>query len=137
MKPRTGSLEVLASLKSKEYKIGLISDCTAETPLAWQNTPFAPFFDATVFSCRAGIKKPDPRIYEMATTRLGVGPQYCLYIGDGSSRELSGASTFLKLVLLGGAYHGFLPVTESVLLVFVLAALASHAPKLVRHRLLF
>ena len=52
-------------------------------------------------------------------------------------RELSGASTMLKLVLLGGAYHGFLPATESVLLVFVLAAIASHAPKLVRHRLLF
>lgn len=52
-------------------------------------------------------------------------------------RELSGASTLLKLVLLGGAYHGFLPAREAVLLVFVLAALASHAPKLVRHRLLF
>lgn len=52
-------------------------------------------------------------------------------------RELSGASTLLKLVLLGGAYHGFLPATESVLVVFVLAAIASHAPKLVRHRLLF
>lgn len=52
-------------------------------------------------------------------------------------REISGASTLLKLVLLGGAYHGFLPATESVLVVFVLAALASHAPKLVRHRLLF
>jgi len=52
-------------------------------------------------------------------------------------RELSGASTLLKLILLGGAYHGFLPATETVLLVFVLAALASHAPKLVRHRLLF
>ncbi len=52
-------------------------------------------------------------------------------------RELSGASTLVKLVLLGGAYHGFLPAKVSVLLAFVLAALASHAPKLVRHRLLF
>lgn len=52
-------------------------------------------------------------------------------------RELSGASTLLKLVLLGGAYHGFLPAEEAVLVVFVLASLASHAPKLVRHRLLF
>jgi putative hydrolase of the HAD superfamily len=47
MKPRKGALEVLAALKSKEYKIGLISDCTPETPLVWQDTPFAPFFNVT------------------------------------------------------------------------------------------
>lgn len=92
IKPRRSSLIVITSLKSKEYKIGLISDCTAETPLAWQKTTFAPLFDVAVFSCRAGIKKPDPRIYQMATDRLGVRPQDCLYIGDGSSRELTGAS---------------------------------------------
>jgi putative hydrolase of the HAD superfamily len=101
MKPRQGSVETLASLKSQGYKIGLISDCTAETPLVWQNTPFAPLFDVTVFSCRAGIKKPDPRIYKIATNQLGVRPQDCLYIGDGSSRELSGASQVgLRAILI-------------------------------------
>ncbi len=101
MKPRQGSVETLASLKSKGYKIALISDCTAETPLVWQNTPFAPLFDVTVFSCRAGVKKPDPRIYKMAMDQLGVRPQDCLYIGDGSSRELSGASRVgLRAILI-------------------------------------
>jgi hypothetical protein len=52
-------------------------------------------------------------------------------------REISGASTLLKLILLGAAYHGLLPARETVLSVFVLAALASHTPKKVRHRLLF
>lgn len=51
-------------------------------------------------------------------------------------RELCGVATLLKLLLLGGAFHGVLPAGESVLAAFVLAALASHAPKLVRHRLL-
>jgi putative hydrolase of the HAD superfamily len=92
IKPRPGSVATIAALKLKGYKIGLVSDCTAETPLAWQTTPFAPLFDVTVFSCRAGIKKPDPRIYQIATDQLGVAPEDCLYIGDGSSRELSGAS---------------------------------------------
>lgn len=52
-------------------------------------------------------------------------------------RELAGVSTLVKLLLLGAAFHGFFPTRETVLLVFVLAAVASHAPKLVRHRLLF
>ena len=52
-------------------------------------------------------------------------------------RELAGVSTFVKMLLLGIAYHGFLPMRGTVLLVFLLASVASHAPKLVRHRLLF
>lgn len=52
-------------------------------------------------------------------------------------RELSGVSTLVKLVLLGAAYHGFLPASTTVLSAFILAALSSHAPKQVRHRLLF
>lgn len=52
-------------------------------------------------------------------------------------RELAGVSTIVKFLILGGAYHGFLPMRETVLLIFFLASVAAHAPKLVRHRLLF
>ena len=52
-------------------------------------------------------------------------------------REVSGLATGLKLVLLGLGAHGIIAQKHSVLLAFVLAALAAHAPKLVRHRLLF
>ncbi len=52
-------------------------------------------------------------------------------------RELAGGSTLVKMLLLGAAYHGLLPLPGTVLLVFFLASVAAHAPKLVRHRLLF
>ncbi len=52
-------------------------------------------------------------------------------------RELSGVTTLVKLLLLGAAYHEFLPVQGTVLLAFILASIGSHAPKQVRHRLLF
>ena len=92
MKPRPGTLEALTALRSMGYRTGLISDCSGEIPIVWSKTQLAPFFDTTVFSCVAGVKKPDPRIYKMATDRLGVVPQECLYIGDGGSNELTGAS---------------------------------------------
>ncbi len=90
--PRADSLETLSRLKSKGLKTGLISDCSGEVPTIWGDTPFASLFDVTVFSCVAGMRKPDPRIYQLATEQLGVRPQRCLYIGDGSSHELTGAS---------------------------------------------
>jgi putative hydrolase of the HAD superfamily len=90
--PREGVIEVLSLLKSDGYKIGLVSNCSAEPPVIWPYTPFAPFFDATVFSSVAGIQKPDPRIYNMAAEQLKVKPESCLYIGDGESHELTGAA---------------------------------------------
>ena len=93
MLPLPGSVALLSHLKSTGFKIGLVTDCSAEVPTIWQDTPFAPLFDVTVFSCVVGMKKPDPRIYYLATERLVVKPQRCLYIGDGSSHELTGAAT--------------------------------------------
>ncbi len=52
-------------------------------------------------------------------------------------RELSGLTTLVKLLILGAAYHGFLPAQGAVLLAFIIASIGSHAPKEVRHRLLF
>jgi putative hydrolase of the HAD superfamily len=54
--------------------------------------PIAPLLDATVFSVEVGRCKPDPLIYLEACRRLRVAPQECLYVGDGGSRELTGAA---------------------------------------------
>jgi putative hydrolase of the HAD superfamily len=91
MKPRPESIEVISYIKKQGHKIGLISDCSDEIPVIWPETPLAPLFDAAVFSCVAGFRKPDPRIYSLAMEKLSVPPQSCLYIGDGGSQELSGA----------------------------------------------
>ncbi len=50
------------------------------------------FFDVSIFSASVGMKKPDLQIYNLACEQLGVEPNECLYIGDGDSNELSGAS---------------------------------------------
>ena len=46
----------------------------------------------TVFSALRKAKKPEPIMYLSAAQELGVAPSDCLYVGDGSSRELSGAA---------------------------------------------
>jgi putative hydrolase of the HAD superfamily len=94
LKPREDAIPTIKKLKSMGFKVGLISDCSPETPAVWPRTVFASVFDVTIFSCVAGVKKPDPSIYRMATEKLNVKPQECLYIGDGSSNELTGALNF-------------------------------------------
>ena len=89
--PRPDCVETLARLRGEGFRIGLITDCSWETVLLWPETPLPPYFDATVFSCAVGMRKPDPRIYAIACDQLGLAPERCLYVGDGGSDELAGA----------------------------------------------
>lgn len=73
-------------------RVGLLSDCTPELPVAWPQLAVSGFFDTAVFSCVEGLKKPNPAFFRLVAERLGVAPADCLYVGDGGSRELSGAA---------------------------------------------
>ena len=90
--PCHDAIETLSRVRDAGLKIGLISDCSHPLPEVWPNTQFAPLIDVAVFSCEVGVRKPDPRIYHLACIRLDVPPQRCLYVGDGGSQELTGAS---------------------------------------------
>ena len=89
--PRKGAIETLTALRASGLKVGLITGCAWEVPALWPDTHFVPLMDFTVFSCVAGMSKPDPRIYELACEGLGVRPEDCLYVGDGGYYELAGA----------------------------------------------
>ena len=90
--PKNGAVDILKRLRGLGYKIGLITNCSAEVPRLWKNTEFLHLFDVTIFSASVGMKKPDPKIYNLACEQLGVEPNESLYFGDGDSNELAGAS---------------------------------------------
>jgi putative hydrolase of the HAD superfamily len=39
-------------------------------------------FDHVIESAKIGLRKPDPRIYQMMTDKLGVDPKRCVYLDD-------------------------------------------------------
>jgi putative hydrolase of the HAD superfamily len=92
MKPWPDAVEALGKLQEQGLTLGLISDCSADVPPLFPETPLAPFFDSPVFSSDVGLKKPDPKIYALALERAAVSADRCLYVGDGGSRELTGAA---------------------------------------------
>ena len=85
--PRDQALEVLRQLQLQGVKIGLLSDCGPAVPLIWDQTPFAGTMDATAFSCREGLKKPDPKFYRLILDRLGISGAECFYLGDGDGPD--------------------------------------------------
>ena len=67
-------------------------DCTSEVVELWPSLPYAAVVDAVTFSCEIGRRKPDPAGYRDIARKLGVAPEACVYVGDGSSSELTGAA---------------------------------------------
>jgi putative hydrolase of the HAD superfamily len=88
----TWGLAVVTRLHDEGFPLALVSDCSAEVPTLWPTSDLARPFGASSFSCRLGIRKPAAEMYLHATRQLGVDPADCLYIGDGGSSELPGAT---------------------------------------------
>jgi putative hydrolase of the HAD superfamily len=89
---RGDAVSALQAIKRRGLGTAVVSDCTHELPAFLPSLPVAPLLDARVFSVELGVCKPDPAIYLAACARLRVDPSECVYVGDGGSRELSGAA---------------------------------------------
>lgn len=85
-------IKMLQILKEKKIRIGLISNCTAEEVEGWQKSQIANLFDDVVFSYEVRQSKPNSNIYLTACNNLMVSPENSIFIGDGGSNELQGAS---------------------------------------------
>jgi putative hydrolase of the HAD superfamily len=88
---RRGAHDVLATLRGRGVKLGLITVCSEDVPTAWPETELAGLFDAETFSSACGLIKPDPEIYLTTLEALGVPPAEALFVGDGANDELGGA----------------------------------------------
>lgn len=86
-------LPAVDALRAAGIRLAVVSDTSGETPDLWSSTPLGSRFDATVFSCETGFCKPDPRMYHLALRKLGLASERCAFVGDGGSRELTGASS--------------------------------------------
>ena len=84
-------LAAVAELRSKSFKLAVLSNAFAEDVAGWTDSPLSPFFDVALFSCTSGLVKPDPAVYLSACRALGVEPRRALFVGDGADQELEGA----------------------------------------------
>jgi putative hydrolase of the HAD superfamily len=89
---RRESVPVLRALRRHGVRTAVVTDCCHELPRLMHQLPVARLLDTKVYSIDIGQCKPDMTMYVAACKRLRVRPQDCLYVGDGGSRELTGAA---------------------------------------------
>jgi putative hydrolase of the HAD superfamily len=84
--------EVLQAVKSN-YRVGLITNGRTDIQYGIiDRLGLRHVFDFILVSEEAGVKKPDPRIFEMAVERLKLRPDECVYVGDHPRNDIEGAA---------------------------------------------
>ena len=89
LRPRM--VAALKACKAAGFKVGCITNNVVSEHSPGQNEvqraagamgQVMPLFDAIIESSKAGVRKPDPRIYEMMCDLLAVKPGACVYLDD-------------------------------------------------------
>lgn len=76
------TLSVLKRLKDRGLKLGLISNSAFSYKTPFYDLGLDLYFDTTLFSFEAGMKKPNLEIYKLILQKLDVLPEQCIMIGD-------------------------------------------------------
>jgi len=80
--PNTGLIEYARLLRPR-YRTGILSNSFVGAREREQAAyGFEDLVDDIVYSHEAGMSKPDPRIYALACTRLGVRPDETVFVDD-------------------------------------------------------
>jgi len=96
------TLDVLKEVRRTGHVMALVSD--AQKAFALDEIRFLglnEFFPYLVLSTYVGFKKPDPRLFAIASTLLKMPPSEMVYIGDNPDKDIEGAKkNGMKTVLV-------------------------------------
>jgi putative hydrolase of the HAD superfamily len=80
MKPSEPMVTAVRAARASGIRTGLVSNSWSTSH--YDRAPLAELFDAVVISAEVGLHKPQPEIYLLASTRLGVEPERCVFVDD-------------------------------------------------------
>jgi len=76
-------VDTVRQLRSAGYRTALLTNNAREWEPMWRNLiPVDELFDVVVDSSVVGLRKPDPAIYELTCSRLGLRPDECIFVDD-------------------------------------------------------
>jgi epoxide hydrolase-like predicted phosphatase len=96
-------VELVAELRAAEPRIrlGVLTNNVREfRPMWWEMLPFEEWFDDVVDSHEVGLRKPNPAIYELALSRLGVVAARAAFLDDVASNLVPARALGIHPVLV-------------------------------------
>ena len=92
-RPEDDALLTLETLRQRGYKMGIISNAgnDGDVQTLVDNAGIRNYLDFVLSSAACGIRKPNPRIFELALTHWGIGPEKAAMVGDTLGADILGA----------------------------------------------
>lgn len=87
------NLEAVRALKRAGFRLGLVSNIHLLPDMVREDLEklhLLDLFDVTVLSSEETVRKPHPRIYEAALSRLGVPAAAAVFVGDRLKEDVRG-----------------------------------------------
>lgn len=86
-------VETMETLRQMGKRLGIISNIisTSFVPHILREYGIAQYMECVVLSSEAGVRKPDPAIFEIALSQMGAKAENTAYVGDTLSRDVLGA----------------------------------------------
>ncbi len=81
----------LERLRARGLRLGVISNWDRRLSAILQGMGIGEAFETVLSSADVGLRKPDPRIFELACERLGVSPSRAAHVGDHEYADVLGA----------------------------------------------
>lgn len=78
--PDAAMAAAVRAIHDAGIRTGLVSNSWGTR--RYDRTLLSEAFDAIVISGEVGIRKPAPKIYRLATERIGVAPEQCVFVDD-------------------------------------------------------
>jgi putative hydrolase of the HAD superfamily len=87
------AVPTLARLKDLGYRLAIISNASDDDDVQTliDNAGLRPSLDVVVTSAAAGIRKPNPRIFQLALGQLSLPPAQAVMVGDLLGADILGA----------------------------------------------
>jgi epoxide hydrolase-like predicted phosphatase len=79
MRVESSMIDVVRTVRAAGVRTGLLSNSWG---LDYERDDWDALFDAVVISGEAGLRKPDPAIYALASERLALPPEQIVFIDD-------------------------------------------------------
>jgi HAD superfamily hydrolase (TIGR01509 family) len=86
-----GAGKAVEQLRDSGVRVAVVSNSDGSVRGSLGNAGLLDLFEFVVDSHEVGVAKPDPRIFQAATERMGVAPSNAWYVGDSVFHDVNGA----------------------------------------------
>lgn len=99
---RTDVVEIALDIRRRGFRTALITNNIAEFSDGWRAMiPVEEIFEVVVDSSAIGIRKPDPRIYELTLEQLGVDAEVSVFLDDAAGNIEAARAVGMQAILVG------------------------------------